>query len=221
MHDVNWNADGLVPAIAQDRLSGQVRMLAWMNREALEATLESGFATFYSRSRASLWRKGESSGHVLKVREVVIDCDGDTLLLLVDPEGPSCHTGRETCFFRGIASDSGSEDRDAAPFLLTLESEIAQRASSAAQRSYTRSLLDAGVPKINAKITEEAAETCAALSSESDERVASEVADLLYHVLVGLRARGIAWRRVMEVLAARAGRSGLDEKASRKPQSSG
>src|SRR5688572_30377990 len=171
-------------------------MVAWMNREALAETLASGFATFYSRSRGKLWRKGESSGHVLTVREVAIDCDGDTLLLMVDPAGPSCHTGRETCFFRALvpgreaSPQSQPEDepseRDVAPFLLTLEREIAERANSSAKRSYTRSLLDGGIPKINGKITEEAGEVCAALQGESDERVASEVADLLYHVLVGL-----------------------------------
>lgn len=217
---MKWNADGLMPAVAQDRLTGQVRMVAWMNREALDATLTSGFATFYSRSRQKLWRKGESSGHVLRVTEVVADCDADTLLLLVDPEGPSCHTGRATCFFRALPRpDTEATDvaRDASPFLLTLEAEIAERAKSTAARSYTRSLLDGGVPKINAKINEEALEVCAALAAETDERVASEMADLLYHMLVGLRARGIEWRRVMEVLAARAGQSGHAEKASRKP----
>lgn len=220
VYDVKWNADGLVPAVAQDRLTGEVRMLAWMNREALDATLESGLATFYSRSRRKLWRKGESSGHVLRVQQVVVDCDADTLLILVDPAGPSCHTGRDTCFFQELNADgtTGSAAREAAPFLLMLEREIAQRASSTAQRSYTRSLLDGGITKINAKISEEAGETCAALQGESDERVANEVADLLYHVLVGLRARGIEWRRIMEVLAARAGQSGHEEKASRGAQ---
>lgn len=229
--DLKWDAQGLIPAVAQDRLTGQVRMLAWMNREALQATLDSGFATFFSRSRGSLWKKGESSGHVLRVRQVVADCDGDSLLLLVDPEGPSCHTGRATCFFRDVQAASAQADagqlaapqiaetpeRDAGPFLLSLEEEIRERASSSAAKSYTRWLLDAGVGKISAKITEEAGELSAALQSESDERVVSEAGDVLYHVLVGLRARGIEWRRVVEILAARAGRSGHDEKASRNP----
>ncbi len=223
MDDLKWDEAGLITAVAQDRLTGQVRMVAWMNREALDATLESGFATFYSRSRRSLWRKGETSGHVLRVSEVAVDCDGDTLLLLVDPEGPSCHTGRETCFFRrlgstpdGAASAEAPRPELANPFLLTLEAELEKRSKSSAERSYTRSLLDGGVPKISAKITEEAAELNAALAGETAERVASEAADVLYHVLVGLRARGIAWRQVIEVLAKRAGQSGHAEKASRK-----
>lgn len=224
MTDLKWNESGLIPAVAQDRLTGQVRMLAWMNREALEATRSSGFATFYSRSRKNLWRKGETSGNGLRVHHIVADCDGDTLLLLVDPEGPSCHTGRDTCFFDsifigslGMGTDAteASPPRDAAPFLQELEEEIRQRATSTAERSYTRSLLDGGVAKINSKIVEEAAEVCAALSAESDERVASEAADVVYHLLVGLRARGIEWRRVIEVLAARAGQSGHAEKSSR------
>lgn len=220
--DLKWNDDGLLPAVAQDRLTGQVRMVAWMNREALDATLESGYATFYSRSRRSLWRKGETSGHGLRVHEVAVDCDRDTLLVLVDPEGPSCHTGRDTCFFESLSSSSTpsagepAAAKDSGPFLLQLEAEIRERASSTAERSYTRSLLDGGIEKINGKITEEAGELCAALRNESDERVASEAADVLYHMLVGLRARGIEWRRVIEVLASRAGRSGHAEKASRK-----
>lgn len=228
MNDLKWDDAGLITAVVQDRLTGQVRMVAWMNREALDATLESGFATFYSRSRRTLWRKGETSGHRLHVHEVSVDCDGDTLLVLVDPEGPSCHTGRATCFFRRLSASgaapaaapiSGSapaEGETADPFLLSLEAELEKRARSSAERSYTRSLLDGGVPKISAKITEEAAELNAALAGETEDRVASEAADVVYHVMVGLRARGVAWRRVIEVLAKRAGQSGHAEKASRK-----
>jgi phosphoribosyl-ATP pyrophosphohydrolase/phosphoribosyl-AMP cyclohydrolase len=217
VNDLKWDDAGLITAVAQDRLTGQVRMVAWMNREALAATLESGLATFYSRSRRALWRKGETSGHVLRVHRVAADCDGDTLLLLVDPEGPSCHTGRDTCFFRTLPAPEG-ETLDASladPFLLTLEAELEKRATSSAERSYTRSLLDAGIPKISAKISEESAELNAALAGETDERVASEAADVLYHVMVGLQARKIPWRRVIEVLARRAGQSGHAEKASR------
>jgi phosphoribosyl-ATP pyrophosphohydrolase/phosphoribosyl-AMP cyclohydrolase len=236
VNDLKWDDAGLITAVVQDRLTGQVRMVAWMNREALDATLSSGFATFYSRSRRALWRKGETSGHVLRVHDVAVDCDGDTLLLLVDPEGPSCHTGRATCFFRRLSKEDGvgapsPTPTDAAsttpemessvadladPFLLSLEAELEKRSRSSAQRSYTRSLLDGGVPKISAKISEEAAELNAALAGETDDRVASEAADVIYHLMVGLRARGVALRRVIEVLAKRAGQSGHAEKASRK-----
>lgn len=242
VNDLKWDDAGLITAVVQDRLTGQVRMVAWMNREALDATLSSGFATFYSRSRRALWRKGETSGHVLRVHEVAVDCDGDTLLVRVDPEGPSCHTGQATCFFRKLAVGTGAgavpgtpgaepleaapleaasleavplEAASADPFLLSLEAELERRSRSTAQRSYTRSLLDGGVPKISAKISEEAAELNAALAGESDDRVANEAADVIYHLMVGLRARDIALRRVIEVLAKRAGQSGHAEKASR------
>lgn len=242
MNDLKWDDAGLITAVVQDRLTGQVRMVAWMNREALDATLSSGFATFYSRSRRALWRKGETSGHVLRVHDVAVDCDGDTLLVQVDPEGPSCHTGRATCFFRKLsthgstpapaeasAAASAGDPQPATPreadpnvvdladpFLLSLEAEIEKRSRSTAQRSYTRSLLDGGVTQISAKISEEAAELNAALAGETDDRVASEAADVVYHLMVGLRARGVALRRVIEVLAKRAGQSGHAEKASRK-----
>jgi phosphoribosyl-ATP pyrophosphohydrolase/phosphoribosyl-AMP cyclohydrolase len=217
VEELKFDAAGLIAAVAQDRWTGQVRMLAWMNREAVEATRESGYATFYSRSRQRLWRKGESSGNSLRVVEMLADCDGDTLLLLVEPAGPTCHTGRDTCFFRTVAAPDRLEERAAPgnPFLLELEREIAERATSTAEKSYTRSLLDGGVTKIGAKIEEEALELCAALRDESDDRVASEAADLVYHLLVGLRSRGVSVGRVIEVLAARAGRSGHAEKASR------
>jgi phosphoribosyl-AMP cyclohydrolase / phosphoribosyl-ATP pyrophosphohydrolase len=229
VNDLKWDDAGLITAVVQDRLTGQVRMVAWMNREALDATLSSGFATFYSRSRRALWRKGETSGHVLRVHDVAVDCDGDTLLVQVDPEGPSCHTGRATCFFRKLSTEANAPAPAATtpeseasvadladPFLLSLEAEIEKRSQSTAQRSYTRSLLDGGIPKISAKISEEAAELNAALAGETDDRVASEAADVVYHLMVGLRARGVALRRVIEVLAKRAGQSGHAEKASRK-----
>jgi phosphoribosyl-AMP cyclohydrolase / phosphoribosyl-ATP pyrophosphohydrolase len=216
--ELKFDAQGLIVAVVQDRLSGQVRMVGWMNQAALDETLRSRRATFFSRSRGRLWTKGESSGNTLEVREVYADCDADTLLVLVDPIGPTCHTGRSTCLFRELTSESELEERalEASPLLERLEHEILERVKSTAQKSYTRSLLDAGVPRIAAKIEEEAAELCQALAQESDERVASEAADLLYHVLVGLRARNVAWRSVLETLAARVGRSGHDEKAARR-----
>jgi phosphoribosyl-ATP pyrophosphohydrolase/phosphoribosyl-AMP cyclohydrolase len=215
--ELKFDAQGLITAVVQDRLTGQVRMVGWMNQEALDETLRSRRATFFSRSRGRLWTKGESSGNSLEVREVYVDCDADTLLVLVDPIGPTCHTGRSTCMFRELSAKSELEERahDADAIVGRLEHEIRERVKSTAQKSYTRSLLDAGVPKINAKIEEEAGELCRALAGESDERVASETADLLYHVLVGLRARGVEWRTVLETLAARVGRSGHEEKAAR------
>lgn len=212
------DAQGLIPAIAQDRFDGQVRMVGWMNLEALEKTLATGLATFFSRSRNSLWVKGESSGNVLRVLSVSADCDADTLLLMVEPAGPSCHTGRPSCFFRTVGADGTltEESFETTPFIGELERTIQARQASTAEKSYTKSLLDGGVRKIGSKITEEAGELVQALDSETDERVLSEASDLLFHVLVGLRARGLHFGQVVEALASRTSQSGHAEKASRK-----
>jgi phosphoribosyl-AMP cyclohydrolase / phosphoribosyl-ATP pyrophosphohydrolase len=207
---------GLLPAVAQDRLTGEVRMVAWMNLASIERTVATGKATFFSRSRQALWEKGETSGHALLVREMFIDCDGDTLLLLVDPEGPSCHTGQPSCFFRRLA-DGKVEALPVAPdtVLAALEHEIESRRQSTAAKSYTKSLLEAGVERIGDKVREEGDEFARALASETDERVVSEAADVLYHLMVGLAARGLGLRKVLFELARRRGVSGHAEKAVR------
>jgi phosphoribosyl-AMP cyclohydrolase / phosphoribosyl-ATP pyrophosphohydrolase len=220
---LKFDENGLIPAVAQDRLTGQVRMVAWMNHEALSRTLATGRATFYSRSRQKLWEKGETSGNGLRVHAVFADCDADTLLLSVDPAGPSCHTGRPSCFFRKVGPELEIADResDVAPFLFELERVILARAESSADKSYTRTLLDGGAPKIAGKLSEEAGELGRAIADESEERVASEAADVLYHLLVGLRLRGVELRQVVEALAGRGGTSGHAEKAARSSAKSG
>ncbi len=213
---LKWDGAGLVTVVVQDRHTGEVRMLAHANEEAVHKTIESGDGWFFSRSRQALWRKGESSGHTLRVVEVWADCDGDALLYLVDPAGPSCHTGRRTCFFERL--DGGAELEDsaqAAPTLVRLWDALGERQRASANRSYTRSLLDAGVGKIGAKVREEADETARALGGESDARVVSEAADLVYHLLVGLLSRDLDPRDVVAELARRFGTSGHQEKASR------
>jgi phosphoribosyl-ATP pyrophosphohydrolase/phosphoribosyl-AMP cyclohydrolase len=217
MTELQYDDRGLIPCVAQDHLTGQVLMVAWMSAEAVSRTLETGRATFFSRSRQKLWEKGETSGNTLRVRSIGIDCDADTVLLLVDAAGPTCHTGRPTCFFRTLQTDGtlAEQPTEASAFLQVLESEIAARADSTATKSYTRFLLDGGAEKIGAKVTEEAGELATALASETDDRVANEAADLLYHVMVGLRLRGIPLRTVIEVLAGRSGTSGHAEKAAR------
>jgi phosphoribosyl-ATP pyrophosphohydrolase/phosphoribosyl-AMP cyclohydrolase len=222
--DLKFDANGLITAVVQDRLTGEVRMVAWMNQEAVERTLETRRATFYSRSRQRLWQKGEESGNVLLVSEVSVDCDRDTLLVQVDPAGPSCHTGEQNCFFSPLdglqptaAKGEGSEAVLALPFMERLERSLEARRVSTSEKSYTRSLLDGGAPRISAKMVEEAGEFSQAIASESDERVASEAADVVYHLLVGLRLRHVGWRSVLGVLAGRFGLGGLVEKAQRKP----
>jgi phosphoribosyl-AMP cyclohydrolase / phosphoribosyl-ATP pyrophosphohydrolase len=216
MTELRFDEQGLIPAVAQDRFSGQVRMVAWMNREALERTLASRRATFFSRSRGALWEKGETSGNVLHVESVWADCDGDTLLLLVEPVGPSCHTGRPSCFFQRVLPGAvSSQPREAEPELQRLETTVAERAVSSAEESYTRRLLDGGASAIGEKIREEASELAVVLDRESSDRVANEAADVLYHLLAGLRLRQVPLSAVLAVLAGRTGRSGLAEKAAR------
>jgi len=216
MDGLKFDECRLLPTVVQDRLTGEVRMVAYMNPEAIARTLETGRATFYSRSRAKLWEKGETSGHTLHVREIYVDCDGDTLLLLVDPVGSSCHTGQPSCFFRRLnASGIRDEIVPASAFLTHLEREIESRRQSTAEKSYTKSLLDGGAARVGDKLREEAAELAVALGSETDERVLSEAADVVYHLLVGLALRGLSVRAVLDVLACRSGTSGHAEKASR------
>jgi len=215
---LKWDRDGLVTVVVQDAISGEVRMLAHANEQAVRATFDTGFAHFFSRSRQSLWCKGETSGHRLQVQQVWVDCDGDALIYLAIPEGPSCHTLRDTCFFQRAASANEiSEDahHHAVSALPALWQELLGRQASTAAKSYTRSLLDAGPTKIAAKVEEEALELSKALQGETPERVVSEAADVMYHMLVGLLARGVSLRDVEAELAKRSGVSGLVEKASR------
>jgi len=215
---LNYDDRGLVAVIAQDAETGEVRMMAYADEVAIERTLNTGLAHFYSRSRQALWKKGESSGNTLEVRSVWVDCDGDTLIYMVDPAGPSCHTGAETCFFRQLDADGDlveAGDDSAAPTLLRLERTLQARTASDAGKSYTKSLLDAGATKIDAKMREEAAELGDALIGESDARVASEAGDVIYHLLVGLVLREISLRDLFSELSNRFGQSGHEEKSSR------
>jgi phosphoribosyl-AMP cyclohydrolase / phosphoribosyl-ATP pyrophosphohydrolase len=202
---VRFGVDGLVPVVAQDARSGDVLMLAFANREALDRTLETGLAHYYSRSRATLWQKGETSGHVQRVTEIRLDCDGDAVLYRVNQTGPACHTGTRTCFSATLrAEGSSAEQEDPGGHLLTrLAATIAQRAIDRPADSYTAKLLDRGLPKISQKVGEEAVELVVAANAESDERLASEAADLLYHLLVLLQARGVPLNAVWRELESR------------------
>lgn len=216
---LKWDSAGLVTVVVQDRHTGEVRMVAHANAEAIRRTLETGEAHFFSRSRQALWRKGETSGHTIAVHEVWSDCDGDALLYLTDPIGPSCHTGARACFFRplGRGAEESGADRGA-PTLARFWDTLEARTASDAGASYTRSLLDAGVVKIAEKVREEAEELARALVSETGDRVVSEANDLVYHAAVGLLARSLTLRDVEGEIARRFGRSGHDEKRSRSPR---
>jgi phosphoribosyl-ATP pyrophosphohydrolase/phosphoribosyl-AMP cyclohydrolase len=210
-----WGADGLVPAIVQDVADGRILMLAWMDAEALRATLETGDVHFHSRSRDRLWRKGETSGHVLHLRDLALDCDGDALLLQVDPHGPTCHRGTRSCFdTEGAASGPAPQGFR---WLETLWATIAARAADRPPGSYTAGLLDGGVDAVSRKVTEEATEVLLAAKddaaaeargadrTETRDALAGEAADLLYHELVLLAERDLVPSAVIEVLRARHG----------------
>jgi phosphoribosyl-ATP pyrophosphohydrolase/phosphoribosyl-AMP cyclohydrolase len=187
--------DGLIPATIQDRASGRVLMLGYMNREALTATLATGLGTFWSRSKQRLWIKGETSGNVLRVATVHADCDGDALLVLADPAGPVCHLGAASCF--------GESPADGPSWLAELSRIIANRASAGGEDSYTRRLLARGPARIAQKIGEEGVEVALAGAGSTPEHCAEEVADLLYHVAVLMQARGFGWSEVIAVLRSR------------------
>ncbi len=190
--------DGLVPAIVQDASSGAVLMLGYMNREALEQTLARQRAVFYSRGRQRLWEKGETTGHALDVVDIALDCDNDTLLVTAHPRGPACHNGTLTCF--------GDQPRSAAQgiaFLAKLERVIEQRASEKPDSSYTAKLLGKGIARVAQKVGEEGVELALAGVAQGEDKVVEESADLLFHMLVLLRARGIPLRAVVQTLEER------------------
>jgi phosphoribosyl-AMP cyclohydrolase / phosphoribosyl-ATP pyrophosphohydrolase len=229
---LNYNDQGLVPAVIQDSVTGQVLMLAYMNAESLEKTLESGETWFWSRSRQALWHKGATSGNVQQVKEIYFDCDADALLVRVQPAGPACHTGEQSCFYRRLEGDiplsPGNVETALSPVPspLSTESEnshsaggyqisedhfsleqlyrvIQDRRRNPPPGSYTASLFAAGLPKIAQKVGEEAAEVLVAALAQDDQRLVEEVADLAYHLLVLLAARGIIPADVSTELARR------------------
>jgi phosphoribosyl-ATP pyrophosphohydrolase/phosphoribosyl-AMP cyclohydrolase len=187
--------DGLLPAIVQDARTAQVLMLGYMNREALAATLESGFVTFFSRSKGRLWQKGETSGNRLALCCVRADCDEDALLVLAEPEGPTCHLGTASCF--------GDDEAHGPAWLGQLERVVHSRAAAPAEASYTARLLAAGLPRIAQKVGEEGVETALAAVTGDEAALAGEAADLLYHLIVLLHARGLSLEDAVAVLRER------------------
>jgi phosphoribosyl-ATP pyrophosphohydrolase/phosphoribosyl-AMP cyclohydrolase len=212
--EIEFDQRGLAPCIVQDFASGEVLMFAYVSPESLEMTLETGDLHLYSRSRDELWKKGETSGAFMHLRQLRYDCDGDALVAMVDPVGPACHTGQRSCFYREVLG-SASIRKDAPPApgepfpvtyeaLAALERTLRSRAVERPEGSYTAKLLeDPGL--IGEKIEEEAEEVVRAGREESDERVAEEAADVLYHLSVLLVSRGISLADVLEVLNARSG----------------
>lgn len=194
--------DGLLPAIVQDADSHRVLMLGYMSREALAKTLELRQVTFYSRSRQRLWTKGESSGHVLALVGLEADCDNDTILVQARPQGPTCHLGTASCFPSAPGNDSA---HDAGDVLGDLDDLIRRREADRPPGSYTTKLFDSGIKRIAQKVGEEGLETALAAVVEDDDALLGEAADLVYHLLVLLRMRGLSLADVERVLAARRG----------------
>ncbi len=200
---IRWNEQGLVPAVAQDAADGTVLMLAWMNEESLRLTLETGFATYWSRSRQKLWKKGETSGHTQEVLAVKYDCDADALLLTVRQTGPACHTGARSCFFNDLKPADEDELPATSAILEQVYGVIADRRANPQEGSYTNYLLDKGIEKICKKVGEEASETIIAAMKDSREEVTYEAADLLYHLLVLCFDRGVTPADLWEELKRR------------------
>jgi phosphoribosyl-ATP pyrophosphohydrolase/phosphoribosyl-AMP cyclohydrolase len=219
--DLKWDAAGLMPAVVQETETGEVLMVAWMDRDALQRTLATGAGHYWSRSRQAPWRKGETSGHVQHVERVYADCDRDTLLVQVHQEGVACHTGARSCFYTRVGGaeradgPGGAAAGPAGPAVIeVVERTIQQRKADRPSGSYVVQLLERGEPQMCRKIGEEATEVItAALGGESDARVVSEIADLWFHSMVLLGSRGIPLRRVFAELARRHGVPGRRDAA--------
>ena len=212
IENLQYDAQGLIPAIIQDNISGQVLMLAYMNKESLTKTVETGLTWFYSRSRRSLWQKGETSGHIQQVRDIRYDCDADTLLIKVDQTGAACHEGTSSCFSRVLGSEARDSSQlfdpakvygSAATVLGQLYHIISDRKAHPQEGSYTTYLFEKGQDKILKKVGEEAAETLIASKNNSTEELLYEMADLWYHCLVLLAYHNVTPTQLLEELQKR------------------
>lgn len=212
--ELKFDDAGLIPTVVQDERGDEVLMVAFMNRESLQRTIETGETHFWSRSRQSLWHKGETSGNTQRVVSITADCDGDALLLRVVPAGPACHTGKRSCFFQdypsgaelGDRSDARSAAGEFGRFLERLRGLIEKRKAERPEGSYTTYLFDSGLDKILKKVGEESAETIIAAKNESAERLTSEIADLFYHLLVLMVERKVSLDALAAELESRSAR---------------
>ena len=216
---INWDKNPLIPVIAQESDNGKILMLAYTNKEALELTLKTKVAHYYSRSRKKLWKKGEQSGNIQEVKEVYLDCDSDTVLLKVKQNGVACHTGRYSCFFNRIDTTEElppvKEAIDAYSISDTLYHVIQERKSADPKKSYVASLFKKGENSILKKVAEEAGEFCFAIKDKDEKEIVYEAADLAFHILVALGYADINPDLVKQELKRRFGLSGIEEKNSR------
>jgi phosphoribosyl-ATP pyrophosphohydrolase/phosphoribosyl-AMP cyclohydrolase len=214
--EIKFDDKGLVPAVAQEKATGEVLMLAYMNREALEKTLSTGRAHYFSRSRGKLWLKGETSGNYQEVKEVYYDCDNDTVLMKVEQKGVACHTGERTCFFRRLDKGQKREPPSGPEILNELYRVIIERKGASPESSYVASLYAKGLEKILKKVGEESSELIDASRGGRSKEMVHEICDLWFHTMVLLGHTGIDLEEVFGELKRRFGTSGIEEKESRK-----
>lgn len=221
LNKIDWaKMDNLIPVITQDATTNEVLMLAYMNHEALELTIKTNYAHYFSRSKQRIWKKGESSNHLQEIVEILIDCDNDTLLLKVNQEGVACHTGRKSCFFTNLStnetiSEVQVDTTSAYGVIDTLYHTIQEKKNDDPTKSYTAKLLQGKQNSMLKKIVEESGEFTFAIKDNDTEEIIYEAADITYHVLVALASKNISPDRVKQELARRFGMSGIEEKNSR------
>ncbi len=207
LKDLKFDEKGLIPAIAQDAVSGEVLMCAYMNEESLQKTIETGHATYFSRSRQELWEKGSTSGHYQTVKEILVDCDGDALVLKVQQEGAACHTGNYSCFYRKLVDgklvEVPTEGAVSPKILYDVYNVIVDRVKNPKEGSYTNYLFEKGIDKMLKKVGEESAEVIIASKNYVKSEVQYETADLMYHLSVVLVEQGLTWDDVFAELASR------------------
>ncbi len=219
---IDWQKTPLIPVIVQEEGTKEVLMLAYMNEEALQKSLRTGYAHYYSRSRKRLWKKGESSGNVQKIKNIRLDCDSDALLLEVEQTGPACHTGRKSCFYKDLASGQITSEPQINPadmyedIVDLLYHTIQEKKEADPTTSWTAKLFSKGENTILKKVAEEAAEFCLAVKDKDKEQIVYECADLVYHSLVALALEDISPELIRQELRRRFGISGIEEKRSRK-----
>ena len=219
---IDWDKNPLIPVIVQDIDTNEVLMLAYMNKEAYEKTLSTGFAHYYSRSREKLWKKGETSGNVQEVKEMLLDCDSDTILLKVKQKGPACHTGRYSCFYKDIKEGKTTLEPIKSPqemyenIIDSLYHIIQEKKEADPNISWTAKLFSKGENSILKKVIEEAGEFCFAIKDDKKDEIIYECADLVYHSLVALAYKNISPELIRQELKRRFGKSGIEEKKSRK-----
>ncbi|MDN5079844.1 bifunctional phosphoribosyl-AMP cyclohydrolase/phosphoribosyl-ATP diphosphatase HisIE [Aliarcobacter butzleri] len=221
LNKIDWEKmNNLIPVITQDAKTNEVLMLAYMNKEALELTIKTNYAHYFSRSKQRIWKKGESSNHLQEIVEILVDCDNDTLLLKVNQTGVACHTGRKSCFYTNLKTDKIISDVEinttaAYGVIDTLYHTICERKDEDVSKSYTAKLLKSNQNSMLKKIVEEAGEFTFAVKDDNEEEIIYEAADVAYHVLVALASKNINPDRVKQELARRFGISGIEEKNSR------